>query len=239
MKKYYLHDGTESSGPFDFEELISKKINPKTPVWFEGLDTWKFANELTELNNLFQPIPPPISTLKEKPILEKTEIKPDKKQILGLSKITFFIVLTVLLLIVITVAFNTLNENKKRELDAKNRKTEIENYQLELKEKELQEQKILLEQAEKVAAMRAIQERAEAKAERIIEIDKLIAISESNLATTRTKLTSAEGFKVGRTVAEKNEELNALQIQIDSIDKNINQLKIESNKLKSDLQQEP
>jgi len=48
MKKYFLHNGTESSGPFNFEELIAKKITKKTPVWFEGMENWKYAGEIDE-----------------------------------------------------------------------------------------------------------------------------------------------------------------------------------------------
>ena len=239
MKKYFLHDGTESSGPFDFEELKAKKITPKTPVWFEGMEKWKFAGEIPELDSVFTVNPPPFHPEKEAPKQQKTEIKPEKRQILGLSKNTFFMVLGALVLIIVTIVFNTLNENRQRELDAKNHRTEIENHQLELKEKEIEEQKIMQAEAEKAAAERAIQDKKDRDSDRIIEIDKLIAISQSNLEATKRKLTNASGFKVLRTSAEKQQEINTLQTQIDSIYKDIDQLKIESNQLKLEVEKIP
>jgi len=239
MKKYFLHDGTESSGPFDFEELIAKKITPKTPVWFEGMDKWKFAGEIPELNSIFKITPPPFQSVPETTSPKKSELKQEKKQILGLSKNTFFIILGALLLIIIRIIFSTLDENKKRELDAKNHRTEVENYQLQLKEKEIEEQKLMQAEAEKAAAERALEGQKQAKTDRIIEVDKLIAISQSNLEVLKRKLADASRFKVLRTAAEKQEELNGLQIQIDSIYRDIDQLKIESNQLKLDLDKIP
>lgn len=239
MKKYFLHNGTESSGPFDFEELKAKKITLKTPVWFEGMEKWKFAGEIPELDSVFAIIPPLFRTETEVPKQQKTEIKPVKNQILGLSKNTFFMALGALALIVATIIFNNLNENRQRELNAKNHKTEVENYQLELKEKEIEEQKILVAEAEKAAAERAIEDKKQSDGDRIIEIDKLIAISQSNLEATKRKLANASEYKILRSSAEKQEEVNALQSQIDSIYKDIDQLKIKSNKLKLEVDKIP
>ena len=44
MKKYFLHTGTENSGPFDLDELKAKSITKTTPVWFEGMENWKYAD---------------------------------------------------------------------------------------------------------------------------------------------------------------------------------------------------
>jgi hypothetical protein len=239
MKKYFLHNGTESSGPFDFEELKAKKITLKTPVWFDGMEKWKFAGEIPELDSVFNVSPPTFQHITEVSEQPKAGNKPQKRQILGLSKSTFFIVLGVLALVVVTIIFNTLNENRKLELDAKNYRTEVENRQLELKEKEIQEQKIIQAEAEKAAAQRAIQDRKQLHSDRIIALDKLIAISQSNLEATKKKLTNASVHKISRTATEKQEEVNALQTQIDSIYKDIDQLKIESNKLKLEVEKIP
>ena len=204
MKKYYLHNGTESSGPFDIEELKAKKITPQAPVWFEGMEKWKIAADIPELNVLFVVKPPPLDPIIASPAQQKTTPKTAKKQILGLSKNSFFVVLGVLILTVITIVFNTLNENRKRELDKKNYKTEVENYQLERQQKEIEEQKLQIAEAEKQAAARAIEEKKQSRANRIIEIEKLIAISQSNLETTKKKWNDASGFKVFRSATEKN-----------------------------------
>jgi hypothetical protein len=60
MKKYYLHDGTNNIGPFDFEELNQKSITRNTPIWCEGMEDWKEAGTVEELKNLFPTLPPPL-----------------------------------------------------------------------------------------------------------------------------------------------------------------------------------
>lgn len=239
MKKYYLHNGTESSGPFDIEELEAKKITKKTPVWFEGMEKWEIAGEIPELNSFFMLPISPLNPIIESAKPQNKEVSSQKKQILGLSKNTFFVALGILILIISTIIFNTLDNKRKRELDQKNHKTEIENYELELQEKKIKEQKIRIEEAEKQAKLRFIEEKKQASTEGLIEIEKLIAISQSNLESTKLKLKNATGFKIFRTAAEKKEQLYELQKRIDSIDKDIDRLKIESNQLKLDLEKIP
>lgn len=60
MKKYYVHDGEQQKGPFDIDELKSQNLKPTTMVWFEGMQDWKAAKDVDELNQLFKSIPPPI-----------------------------------------------------------------------------------------------------------------------------------------------------------------------------------
>ena len=239
MKKYYLHNGTESSGPFDIEELKAKKITPQSPVWFEGMEKWKIAADIPELHVLFVVQPPRLEPITESPRPKNSAPRTATRQILGLSRNTFFVVLGVLILTVITIVFNTLNENRKRELDKKNHKTEVENYQLERQEKEIEEQKLRIAEAEKQAAARAIEQKKQSKTDRIIEIEKLIAISKSNLETTKKKWNDASGFKIFRSATDKKQELYDLQKSLDSIASAIDQLKIESNQLKLELEKIP
>ena len=54
MKKYYYSsNGVDKNGPVTLEKLKQIKIEPKTMVWFEGLDNWVNAEEIKELNSLF------------------------------------------------------------------------------------------------------------------------------------------------------------------------------------------
>lgn len=246
MKKYYLHNGTESSGPFDIEELKAKKITKASPVWFEGMENWKYAGDISELNMLFVISPPPISSFsapepapKEARIKEASTKEADTnevRKILGLSKSTFFIVCVVLVLATSTVIFNNIRENKNRELRVKNHKTEVENHQIELQQKELEQQKLLEEAAKKAAAERDIEVKKDADSDRIIEIEKLIAISQDNLEVKLKELKNASGFKVFRTPGQKKVELSNLQKSIDSINTEMDQLKIESNRIKLELE---
>ena len=60
MKKYYYSNGKERRGPFNFEELKHEDINKNSLVWFEGLADWTSADEIPELKEIFELIPPPI-----------------------------------------------------------------------------------------------------------------------------------------------------------------------------------
>jgi TonB family protein len=53
MKKYFLHINEQTTGPFSPDELRTMNITSSTKVWFEGLDGWKNAGKIPELNYLF------------------------------------------------------------------------------------------------------------------------------------------------------------------------------------------
>lgn len=243
MKKYYLHNGTESSGPFDIEELKAKNITTKTPVWFDGMERWKTAGEIDELVNLFISIPPIETLITEKsiPLTQKTEGDEDTKEktILGLSKTSFWVVSVILIVAIGTVVFNTLQENRRRELELKNHKTEIENHQYELKQKEIEEQKIQMEIQEKLEAERIIKEKKENTNHRLSEIAQLVTQYQTNIVEFEKKLKETAGFKLLRTASEKKEQMSLLQKNIDSLKTEINHLKNESDQLKLELEKLP
>ena len=60
MKKYFLHNGTDSIGPFDKKELKQLGIVKTTPVWVEGKERWTCAENYEDLHELFFNTPPPI-----------------------------------------------------------------------------------------------------------------------------------------------------------------------------------
>jgi len=60
MKKYFYSDGKEKFGPFSFEELKNENITKETLIWFEGLEDWKPAKDISEFEEIFKLIPPPI-----------------------------------------------------------------------------------------------------------------------------------------------------------------------------------
>jgi hypothetical protein len=59
MKKYFLYNGNEQSGPFSIDDLLSKNLTTQTPIWYEGLNEWSTVGNLPELQNLFSAAPPP------------------------------------------------------------------------------------------------------------------------------------------------------------------------------------
>ena len=236
MKKYFLHDGTESSGPFDFEELKAKRITKKSPVWFEGMENWKYAGEIDELSPLFIVVPPPITSLSEVPPKPKMEQKRVVRRILGLPKNTFWIGSGILVLLVFTYFFNTLQEKRSRELKQKNYKTEVENYQYALQQKEIENQKTIVAEAEKAAAERMSEEKKQTFSNRILEIQQTIEDYKVNIEATEKKLNNASGYRILRTPEEKKEQLNSLQNEIANYKNEIEQLQQESDQLKLELE---
>jgi uncharacterized membrane protein YhaH (DUF805 family) len=60
MRKYFYSNGQEKEGPVTFEELRNLDINPDTLIWHEGMDTWKVAKFIDELQEILELNPPPI-----------------------------------------------------------------------------------------------------------------------------------------------------------------------------------
>lgn len=61
MRKYFYTDGTNKFGPFTLDELQAENIDRETKVWFQELDDWKSAGDVSELIDIFQLVPPPLS----------------------------------------------------------------------------------------------------------------------------------------------------------------------------------
>lgn len=236
MKKYFLHNGTESSGPFDLDELIAKKITKTTHVWFEGMEKWSTAGNIEELKSLFILVPPPIYPLSPPSPTQKVDQKKAPRKIMGLSKNIFFIGLSLLIILVGITVLNILQENRSQELEIKNHKTEVENYQYERLQKEIEEQKIIDAEIEKVAAERMLKEKKDSEKNRLIVIQQKITEYQTNLTETEKKLNNTSDFKFLRTAAEKKEQLYLLQKNIDSFKTAIIQLKNESYQLQLDLE---
>ena len=61
-------DGQEKYGPFTLEELKSTNIARSTKIWFYGLEKWTELNEISELTNLANAIPPTLSPEHSEPM---------------------------------------------------------------------------------------------------------------------------------------------------------------------------
>jgi hypothetical protein len=239
MKKYYLHNGTESSGPFDIEELKAIKITTKTPVWFEGMLHWKTAGEIPKLNQLFIVNPPAFSPFSIPKVEPKVETEKVARKILGISQRTFFIAFAAIAVLVVITVLNTIQENRSRELELKNHKTEIENYQLEVKQKQFEEEKIQAVIQEKIDAERKASALTQNTNNRLSEIVKLVAEYQNNLDETEKQLLNTSSFKLLRSATEKKEQMDLLQKNIDSFKTAIDELNKESDQLKLELEKIP
>ena len=236
MKKYFLHNGTEHSGPFDLDELKEKNISKTTPIWHEGMENWKSAGDIAELSSVFAVVPPPISSFNAPHSTQKLKKKSAPRKILGLSKSTFFMIFGIIVILIGISVLNTFQENRKRELNLKNHKTEVENRQYELQQKEIEKQKIIVAEAEKAAAERLLKDKKDADNNRLLVIQQTITEYQTNLKEAEKKLNNTSGFKLLRSAEEKKEQMNVLQKNIDSLKKGIVQLQKESDQLQLEIE---
>jgi hypothetical protein len=239
MKKYYLHNGTESSGPFDIEELKAKKITKTNPVWFDGMLHWKTAGEIPELTSLFIVTPPPLAPFLFPPTVPKEKLQRAPRKILGLSKSNFFMACGALIVLVAIGVLNVIQENRSRELQLKNHKTEVENYQLELKQKQADDEKIQAVIQERIEAERVDREKKLNSSNRLSEIEQLLANAQNNLDATQKKLNDASEFKLLRSASQKKEQMDLLQKNIDSFKTEMEKLRMESDQLKLEMEKIP
>ena len=228
MKTYYIHNGTENSGPFTLEELRAKKITKTTLVWFEGMDEWKYAGDIDELKSILAVIPPPLKNI---PPLPKEEKEVASQTIFGLEKSTFFLTFGILILIIGTLIFNNYQENRSLDFEQKNRQTEFHNQQMEQQQKEIDEQKIQTEIQNKIDAEKIARERKDSINNRLFEIKKILAINNTNLEDDKNKLADAKDFKLLRTTNERDEEINLIENEIIHWQNEIKKLENEANRL--------
>lgn len=158
MKKYYIATNEVQSGPYTIEEVERLKISSTTMIWYSGMDDWKMAKELPELNHLFEDTPPQLNFNNTKPKdIPKVE-KVNRKDTFTLSKNQLRILIISLIVIIsislIIVVYNKVysgrnyepnyNEEEYQEID--NNSNSDEDYETnssyeenELSEEELQE----------------------------------------------------------------------------------------------------
>lgn len=224
MKTYYIHNGTENSGPFLLEELKAKKITKTTLIWFEGIDEWKYAGDIPELKSILTVVPPPLKNI---PPLPKPEEKIISQTILGLDKSMFFLACVILVLIIGTLIFNNYQDNRTLELEQKNNQTEFQNQQIEQKQKETDEQKIQIAIQEKIESERLSNEKKDSINNRILEIKKILVDNKTNLEDSKNKLVDAKDFKLLRTTSERDEDISLIENDINHWQSEIKKLENE------------
>lgn len=236
MKKYYLHNGIESSGPFDLAELEMKQITAATPVWFSGMPDWKTAAEIEELQTILKVTPPPFKTAAPPPPAPTQKKKEKNPKIMGLRKNTFYIVSLFLVLITGSIFLTILQENRRIDFEQKNDKTEKENRQFQLQEKEIQEQRQRLAEQEKLEAERIAKERKETINSRLSEIRIKQIENQTLLEDAKNRLVKANEFQFFRTADEKTKEINLVQTTINQLKSSIDSLENERDQLSSELE---
>jgi hypothetical protein len=83
MKKYFLHNGNEQTGPFDMNELETQKITSETMVWFQGASSWSKAGEIEELKNILTVEPPAFDSNTPPPLTANTIVSKQEVDVIG------------------------------------------------------------------------------------------------------------------------------------------------------------
>lgn len=241
MNSYFIHNGTESSGPYSMLELKAKAILKTTPVWCEGMQDWKYAADVPELQSLFVVVPPPIHTLQpvfkeEITVQEELEQKDSKSKFIGIDKTLFFILTALVVLVIGTFIFSYFQDSRGAELEQKNSVTEKDNLQFKLQEKRIEEQKTLLIEQEKLEVERVLREKKLILNNNLIGIQENLFVKVSALDQVKEKLAKAQDFQLLRSAAEREVEVKELQNEITNINNEIVQLKTEMDHIYLELE---
>ena len=57
-KHYFIIRNDQQEGPFTLDQLRTMGLNPKTKIWYQGLDSWKMLYEVPEILELQNTMPP-------------------------------------------------------------------------------------------------------------------------------------------------------------------------------------
>lgn len=60
MRLYFYAENDQQFGPFNLEELKTKRLKKSTLIWTEGMPNWEKAEEIAELKSIIIPEPPPL-----------------------------------------------------------------------------------------------------------------------------------------------------------------------------------
>jgi hypothetical protein len=243
MNTYFLHNGTESSGPFTIEELKTKNIKATSPVWCQGMPDWSTVAEVEELKSLLIVSPPPIKIMAPEAVpvsapTPKTETsKPKKsKSIFGINKSVFTFTVFFGVLIIGSFFLSKYQENRREASDLKNKQTEKNNIQYRLQQKEIEEQKIQMVIQEKINAERQLREKKETVNNQLSNNQELLLTANSNFENAKKRLIETSNFQFFRTASERDEEVALAQKDVSYWKKEIEKIENENYQLRLQLE---
>jgi hypothetical protein len=234
MRTYYINNGKENGGPFTLDELKSQQISKATLVWYQGMDEWKHAHDIEELSSFFTVVPPPIKFTSPTPeTISTPEIEDEKESetILGLKKSHFFLALLFLAIFTAVVVLNVIQNNKRSEIDIKNKETEFSNEKIVLEQNVRNEERIQEEIRKRIELENNNLRKRDSINSRITEIKSLLINYRNQLENAKRDLNDAEKFTFLRSENEKAEEINLIQNNIQTIKAESDQLTNEADRL--------
>jgi hypothetical protein len=228
MRTYYINNGNENGGPFTFEELKNQPVYKTTLIWYQGMDEWKHAENIEELNSLFTVQPPPIKRIA--PIQDESNDEV-VETILGLKKSYFYLAVASLVIFIFIITLNIIQESKKNELELKNKETEFSNEKVKLQRKEFNEQRFQDEVQKRITTENNNKRRKDSINNRLTVIKNELIDNKRQLILAQKDLDEAEEFKLLRSESTRDEQLQIIQNDIEEWRKEINKLENEANRL--------
>tara|TARA_R110002126_G_scaffold162125_1_gene310097 strand:+ start:185 stop:892 length:708 start_codon:yes stop_codon:yes gene_type:complete len=227
MRTYYINNGNENGGPFTIEELKLQDISTATLIWYNGMDEWKYAREIEELQFLFNTTPPPIKPTQQ----AKTSEQQKQTTVLGLKKSHFLLLALLVVGLLFITVLNVIQNNKKAEIDERNRTTELNNERAKLERKESSEQLIQDEIAARIASENNKVFKKDSINNRLNEVKILLIDKKRQLEAADADLINKQQFKILRSEEDKTNQITASQNTIRALRKEINDLESELNLL--------
>lgn len=213
MQKFYIHKDDQQQGPFSLEELKELKITRETPIWYEGAESWKNANEIEELKALFKSTPPPIiteSTQNTKPLaVGQNNQKKNNIPLIG--------TLSAVALIAIVVFYYFYQQGKQAEYK----------QQIEFQQKMLEEQQAQIKEQENKEAARLAEEQRRQREAELAALNNEYDEAITNLRKAKIKLEDIQQFQLLRTSSEKQQQIEKQLEVIRAREKEVDRLKNE------------
>ncbi|MDG2433269.1 GYF domain-containing protein [Flavobacterium sp.] len=227
MKTYFINNGNENGGPFTIEELKLQDISRATLVWYNGMDEWKYAGEMAELQFLFQVVPPPIKPVQE----SSSPIITEARSILGLKKSHFVLVVAFVAIMLFIVVLTIIQNNRRSIIEERNRQTELANEKVQVEQKADIEQRIQDEIQNKIAAENNKTFKKDSINNRLVEVKALLIEKKRELTAADVDLSATKKFKILRSEEAKSDQISAAQNAILVLKKEIDDLESELNRL--------
>lgn len=236
MNQYYIYVNDNQEGPFSLSELIDKKIEPNTLIWYSGLSGWLPAKEISELRQIIIETPPaPPTTVTPPPVPASLHSEEDYEpaKILGLKKSYFYTAVSVIVLALIITAFNINQDSYVKQKTEEQTHKEQERILIQ-QQQQIAEQNKRIEEQEKLENERRVREAEKAKQERIDQLKMAMLENYTNVEAAKTKLNKATSFQLLRSQSERNRDINEAQTELNYYNDLQEKLETEMKKINPD-----
>lgn len=230
MKKYYIVINDIQSEPLTFDLLKSKKITQETLVWFEGLEDWKEAGKIEELNDLFKSTPPPIH-MQFPPIPKSTLLDQEEEESSFFNIHKSKIVIGALCAALVIIFFSFTN---KTQVDAAT-ETKANTEQIKQQQIQIDQQNKKIAEQEQIELERKKQLQREELQRKRNELNFNLTQSNKAINEAKAHLNDISGFKIMRSTGERNRQINEANNRVDMWVNKITAINIELENTNQEL----